>query len=161
MSMKVKLQEVIEGIQRLAANNLIANQEAVAEFVRRIQQHGIEVPYTPMTEDDFDVLTGFKTAIDCHAITQDQADVMLTDFRIIEQAVLTRQGVTPSLDQAKQVCEQAGFAVVPKDQAGKYAELLYAVASAYPNETRHETALRYIRNAEHGSEQCEAAKEAK
>lgn len=30
----------------------------------------------------------------------------------------------------------------------KYYELLYAVASKYPNETRHETALRYIRERE-------------
>lgn len=29
-----------------------------------------------------------------------------------------------------------------------YHELIYAVASKYPNETRHETALRYIRTAE-------------
>lgn len=32
-----------------------------------------------------------------------------------------------------------------------YYELLYAVASAYPDESRHETALRYIQQAEtHG-----------
>jgi hypothetical protein len=30
----------------------------------------------------------------------------------------------------------------------KYYELLYAVARKFPNETRHETALRYIREAE-------------
>jgi hypothetical protein len=30
----------------------------------------------------------------------------------------------------------------------KYYELLYAVGRKYPNETRHETALRYILNAE-------------
>jgi hypothetical protein len=30
----------------------------------------------------------------------------------------------------------------------KYHELLYAVGNKYPNETRHETALRYIRQAE-------------
>lgn len=30
----------------------------------------------------------------------------------------------------------------------KYQELLYAVGNKYPNETRHETALRYIRGAE-------------
>jgi hypothetical protein len=29
-----------------------------------------------------------------------------------------------------------------------YHELLYAVGNLYPNETRHETALRYIRKAE-------------
>lgn len=30
----------------------------------------------------------------------------------------------------------------------KYMELLYAVASKFPNETRHQTALRYIKNSE-------------
>jgi hypothetical protein len=30
----------------------------------------------------------------------------------------------------------------------KYEELLYAVAQKYPGETRHETALRYIKRAE-------------
>lgn len=32
----------------------------------------------------------------------------------------------------------------------KYNELLYAVHSAFPNESRHETALRYIRQREEG-----------
>ena len=39
-----------------------------------------------------------------------------------------------------------------------YAELIYAVASKFPGETRHETALRYIRNAERGSDQCAKAR---
>jgi len=39
----------------------------------------------------------------------------------------------------------------------KYHELLYAVATKHPDETRHETALRYIRNAERGTGQMEAA----
>jgi hypothetical protein len=30
----------------------------------------------------------------------------------------------------------------------KYDELLYSVGNKYPNESRHETALRYIRNSE-------------
>lgn len=30
----------------------------------------------------------------------------------------------------------------------KYFELLYAVAQKFPDETRHQTALRYIQNAE-------------
>lgn len=34
------------------------------------------------------------------------------------------------------------------DIARKYNELLYAVAKKYPGETRHETALRYIRERE-------------
>jgi len=37
----------------------------------------------------------------------------------------------------------------------RYLELIYAVANKYPGETRYETALRYIRQAERGgSEDC-------
>jgi hypothetical protein len=39
-----------------------------------------------------------------------------------------------------------------------YYELLFAVARMHPNETRHQTALRYIRQAESsGEDSCEAA----
>lgn len=39
-----------------------------------------------------------------------------------------------------------------------YMELIYAVARKFPGETRHETALRYILNAENSSNKgCEAA----
>lgn len=34
----------------------------------------------------------------------------------------------------------------------KYNELLFAVCRKFPNETRHETALRYIREAENRSQ---------
>lgn len=37
---------------------------------------------------------------------------------------------------------------VPKGCVEKYNELLYAVARKWPNESRHETALRYIRQVE-------------
>lgn len=33
-----------------------------------------------------------------------------------------------------------------------YGELLYAVANKFPGESRHQTALRYIRNAEKGND---------
>ena len=35
-----------------------------------------------------------------------------------------------------------------KEIRHKYNELLYAVCRKFPNETRHQTALRYIREAE-------------
>ncbi len=49
---------------------------------------------------------------------------------------------------------QAATAIVltpdpPEDDiTAKYYELIYAVGKKYPSESRHETALRYIRNAE-------------
>lgn len=42
------------------------------------------------------------------------------------------------------------FGVDDKD-GERYRELIYAVHSVYPNETRHETALRYIKSAQQGS----------
>ena len=41
--------------------------------------------------------------------------------------------------------------------AAYYNELLYAVAQKWPGETRHQTALRYIQNAERGSNQTQAS----
>jgi hypothetical protein len=46
----------------------------------------------------------------------------------------------------------------PQGDHGKlYYELLFAVYRKHPNESRHETALRYIRNAERGSDQATAS----
>lgn len=41
----------------------------------------------------------------------------------------------------------------------KYHELLYAVHEAFPDESRHQTALRYITQTERLSMMCESAKE--
>jgi len=49
------------------------------------------------------------------------------------------------------------LAAASRERERLYAELIYAVASKFPGETRHETALRYIRNAERGSDQCAKA----
>ena len=51
---------------------------------------------------------------------------------------------------------EAPPASVP-DVEAKYAELLYAVASKFPHESRHETALRYIRQRESAPSQVEQA----
>ncbi len=39
------------------------------------------------------------------------------------------------------------------EKSKKYYELLYAVESKYENETRHETALRYIKSVERGRDE--------
>ena len=46
-----------------------------------------------------------------------------------------------------------GTAPKPEREREAYHELIYAVESRYPNETRHQTALRYIQQAEHGSDE--------
>jgi predicted S18 family serine protease len=38
-----------------------------------------------------------------------------------------------------------------KEVESKYTELIYQVETVFPMETRHETALRYIKNAEKSS----------
>jgi hypothetical protein len=40
----------------------------------------------------------------------------------------------------------------------KYDELIYAVGRKFPNETRHQTALRYINSAEEGSKESQEVK---
>ena len=45
-----------------------------------------------------------------------------------------------------------------KDVGLLYGELLMAVQSKFPGETRHETALRYIRAQEHGRTRVGSAK---
>jgi hypothetical protein len=99
---KVKLQEVIDEMQ----TNPIAETRRIAV---RLQQYGIEVPYTPMTYDEM------------HKIWADGDGSIHDGLIALEQAVLNRLGIAPvvkeslitELDQAKQICEQAGWAVVP------------------------------------------------
>lgn len=69
-------------------------------------------------------------------------------------------------DFVKQVLQGSGaqsFVYLPFREATqlreKYHELLYAVARKFPDETRHETALRYIKEAEERS--CDSADMAK
>jgi hypothetical protein len=60
-----------------------------------------------------------------------------------DQAVSNALAKTPRLLRAAlQILDQQEFV------SAKYYELLYQVACKHPNETRHETALRYIRQAE-------------
>ena len=46
-----------------------------------------------------------------------------------------------------------------KEMSNKYHELIFAVQNKHPNETRHETALRYIKQAElsHGTGEAKQA----
>ena len=51
--------------------------------------------------------------------------------------------------------------IPPDDVVQKYEELLYAVHRKFPDETRHQTALRYIKTAESPSYTNAAMKEMK
>lgn len=46
-----------------------------------------------------------------------------------------------------------------KSEDPRYQELIMAVSKKYPGETRHETALRYIRQAEEPKTNCCASRE--
>ena len=61
-------------------------------------------------------------------------------------AVLTDRAARPTVQPSPDIQE-------------KYNELLYAVGIKWPNETRHETALRYIREAEIRAHIIASAKE--
>ena len=53
---------------------------------------------------------------------------------------------TGHADTEQDLLDEVGAQI--KELKGKYYELLYGVASKFPDETRHQTALRYIKNAE-------------
>jgi hypothetical protein len=82
-------------------------------FAHRIQTHGIEVAYTPMTDDEFLKIFDERETFPDYVLAQS-----------IEQAVLARLGVAPTLDQAKRICEEAGLAVVPKQDSAVFTEWL-------------------------------------
>ena len=67
------------------------------------------------------------------------------------QFVGDADGLRKLLDAAERRVEREGT-----DWSKLYHELLYAVAKKHPGETRHQTALRYIQQAERGSDQCDA-----
>lgn len=50
-----------------------------------------------------------------------------------------------------QLKEIEHYAYQLDDLRAKYDELIMAVGNKYPNETRHQTALRYIQQAERGT----------
>lgn len=53
--------------------------------------------------------------------------------------------------------QQRGVVTPERDYKALYHELLYQVGNKYEHETRHETALRYLRNAEMPTDNCEAS----
>jgi len=79
-----------------------------------------------------------------------------TNERII-MWVLDLGFATGHADTEQALLDEVGTQI--KELQTKYYELLCGVASKFPNETRHQTALRYIRNAEthgNGPTKCEA-----
>lgn len=57
------------------------------------------------------------------------------------------------------VIDKLTYALIVEDKWEKYNELILAVETKYPNESRHETALRYIREAENKDNNVACKKE--
>jgi hypothetical protein len=165
-------------VQEIENERRRSDYQCHLELCERIQQHGIAVDYTPMTDDELHKakLDGYRA---CGRDVMPE-EMAATGLRYVEQAVLARIGVapqyadgctltdikvlrdanfefakrecereqsapiiveqdmgelyidfsghphikagdrlcfalTPTLDQAMQICEQAGFAVVPSE----------------------------------------------
>ena len=62
--------------------------------------------------------------------------------------------------QAWQACDESKQAEIEALRK-RYEELLYAVSCKYPNESRHETALRYIQERENREVACGSPKESR
>lgn len=84
------------------------------------------------------------------------------EYPVVDESEESEAGMWP-------VLVPNGFKIVKDNQPtdervreleAKYSELIMAVAIKYPNETCHETILRYIRQAESSDGNCDAKKEA-
>ena len=97
-------------------------------------------------------------AIESLSERAERAEAELAKAReMIDYSAFVKPPSKEMLDQIYQVADDAGEKVLVHDYKALYHELLYAVASKWPDETCHQTALRYIMNAERGSNQAQAA----
>jgi hypothetical protein len=67
------------------------------------------------------------------------------------QQMIGQKKILPAGSHAPEPTPQADAKGAMLDYINLYNELIYAVARKFPNETRHQTALRYIREAENQS----------
>lgn len=73
-------------------------------------------------------------------------------FPVFDEEVLEREMKSDLMEIVREARKEYSV-----NQSDKYIELLMAVENKYPNESRHDTALRLIREAQKGS--VEARKE--
>jgi hypothetical protein len=162
--MKVTVQEIIDCLQD-AVDFCLPTGEPYAlttyEVMReRIQQHGIEVGYTPMTEGGLhgvwfsndgltttEKLRKMEQSFIAHlgvAPTLEQAKVFHfsgTPAEMLAQVNSHTQAAPPEIQQrmdliqAKAICEQAGFAVVPKEPTEAMINVMhnYDIYSSEPD----------------------------
>ena len=76
-------------------------------------------------------------------------EIPLSDVILLADSIWPHwRGFTRGNPIATAATEQALSDRLAQPEAERYHELLYAVQTKHPGETRHETALRYIREAE-------------
>jgi hypothetical protein len=112
MNTKVPVQDVVDLLKAMLESDSLMGRitddqahDAWA-MVTRLEKHGIEVAYTPMTYKERNVIV----------YSYNVGSIKSVDelVEVVEQAVLARQGVAPTLGQAKKICEANGYVVNPK-----------------------------------------------
>lgn len=68
---------------------------------------------------------------------------------LAEEAAQTIEALCLQVDEAVAAATKAAETLAELNE--RYGQLIYSVSMKHPNESRHETALRYIRQAEKGS----------
>jgi hypothetical protein len=104
---KVKIDEITSFIARLPQTKAMMN------LYVRLVSYGIEVAYTPMSENElFDIYTQWQ---DGQTVSPQTYKTLIAFAERNFQARLgaVRLGAVLTLDQARAICEANGFAVVP------------------------------------------------
>ena len=77
-------------------------------------------------------------------------DVPIAAWNASDEEVVVPSDTEPELGCKVEPKSGSAVVVPPSDVSELYYELLYAVEGLFPGESRHETALRYIREVESG-----------
>jgi hypothetical protein len=94
---KVTVQEIIDAFEAYgkALEDIGYERTSDPALPERIQQHGIEASYTPMSDDEIEDLLGLLEQLDLDDLT--------AEIKLIEQAVLNRLGVAPTPPLAEDI----------------------------------------------------------
>ena len=119
--------------------------------------------YTPVQPEPDEPVKTLQHALDTIALVDRECSLCqpyLTLPDRVQRLIRKRGDLIPKEPKAEPVVKENFTAVGPKDAPGladKYHELLYQVCQCFPGESRHETALRYIQEAERKSTICGSA----
>src|SRR5690606_30228371 len=129
----------------------------VASLARRVLALEEELYEVKLAAAGGESVPGYAQTGYAQTITATDVTITATDverWRVENDRVIRQQYETIAATEARlaEAEKRADAAVARLREVegieGKYRELLYAVGRKYPGETRHDTALRYIRQAE-------------